>query len=119
MRCETCRAPAIVLGSACVFCRTPISESHAPAELLDYLADRLPDARVQRFGLLRNGPVRQLKLVVGTVTYEASVKGGRLQLLPQLPPAQWLDSLLASLSRKAASDADLRSRLSRSGWQLR
>jgi hypothetical protein len=119
LRCETCGAPAVLLGNACVFCRTPVADSHAPADLLDYLGARLPTARVKRYGLRGRGPVRELKLLVGDQAFEACVKRGRLVLLPDLPPARWVDRLLQSLSVVAASDADLRSDLSRAGWQLR
>jgi hypothetical protein len=119
MRCETCGAPAVLLGNACVFCRTPIPDSHAPADLLDYLAARLPAARVKRFGLRGRGPVRELTLMVGAAVYSAKIANGRLQLAPQLPPVRWVDRLLAALSAEAAGDADLRARLSRAGWKLR
>ena len=119
MTCETCGAPAVLLGNACVFCRTPVADSHAPAELLDYLQRRVPGARVKRFGLGRNGPVREFRLTVGETEFSARLKRGRLELAPDLPPARWVDRMLTSLSREAAADADLRARLSRSGWKLR
>ena len=50
----------MLLANACVFCRTPIADSHAPADLLDYLVARLPAAKVKRFGLRSRGPVREL-----------------------------------------------------------
>jgi hypothetical protein len=118
VRCEVCGAPAILLQNACVFCRTPVPDSHAPADLLDYLHSRLPTARVKRFGLRRRGPVRELKLL-GEDSYEARLRNGRLVLTPDLPPARWVDRLLSALSTAAAGDADLRSDLSRAGWQLR
>ena len=119
MRCETCGAPAVLLENACVFCRTPVADSHAPADLLDYLAARLPSASVRRFGLRGRGPVRALRLPVGSEVYGARVRRGRLELTPDLPPARWVDRLLAALSAAAAGDADLRSNISRAGWQLR
>lgn len=119
MRCETCGAPAVLLGNACVFCRAPVPDSQAPAELLDYLKARLPDARVKRFGLGRRGPVRELTVTVGETLFSARVDRGRLKLQPELPPARWVDRLLAELSAVAATDADVRGRLSRSGWKLR
>ena len=109
----------MLLGNACVFCRTPVSDSHAPADLLDYLVARLPAARVKRFGLRRRGPVRELTVAVGASLFSAKVSQGRLQLTPELPPARWVDRLLAALSAEAAGDADLRARLSRAGWKLR
>ncbi len=119
MRCETCGAPAVLLANACVFCRTPVADSHAPADLLDYLAARLPAAKVKRFGLRRRGPVRELTLTVGATAFGAKIVKGRLRLLPELAPARWVDRLLAALSAEAAGDADLRARLSRAGWKLR
>jgi hypothetical protein len=119
VRCETCGAPAVLLGNACVFCRTPMADSHAPADLLDYLAARLPEAKVKRFGLRRRGPVRELELTVGTGVFSAKVAMGRLQLTPELAPAQWIDRLVAALSAEAAGDARLRADLSRAGWKLR
>jgi hypothetical protein len=119
MRCDTCGAPAVLLGNACVFCATPIADSHAPADLLDYLAARLPAARVKRFGVTRRGPVRELRLTAGDADFRARLRRGRLELTPDLPPARWVDRLLHLLSDEAAADADLRARLSRSGWKLR
>jgi len=119
MRCETCGAPAVLLANACVFCATPIGDSHAPAELLDYLAARLPDAKVKRFVLGRARPVREFKLAVGETEYAARLRRGRLELVPDLPPARWVDRLLGALSKEAAGDHDLRARLSRAGWKLR
>jgi hypothetical protein len=109
----------VLLANACVFCRTPIADSHAPADLLDYLVARLPAAKVKRFGLRSRGPVRELTLNVGEAVFSAKVSRGRLQLLPELAPARWVDRLLAALSAEAAGDADLRARLSRAGWKLR
>jgi hypothetical protein len=119
VRCETCGAPAVLLANACVFCATPITDSHAPAELLDYLAARLPDAKVKRFGVTRRGPVRELKLTSGDTEFAARLRRGRLVLTPDLPPARWVDRLLRLLSGEAAGDPDLRARLSRAGWKLR
>jgi hypothetical protein len=119
VRCETCGAPAVLLANACVFCGTPIADSHAPADLLDYLAERLPGARAKRFGVTRRGPVRELRLTVGESEFSARLRRGRLELKPDLPPVRWVDRLLSALSAEAAGDADLRARLNRSGWKLR
>ena len=119
MRCETCGAPAVLLGNACVFCATPISDSHAPADLLDYLAAKLPAARVKRFGVTRRGPVRELRVTAGETEFRARLRRGRLELTPDLPPARWVDRLLSALSAEAAADADLRARLNRAGWRTR
>ncbi len=109
----------MLLANACVFCRAPVSDSHAPADLLDYLAARLPAAKVKRFGIGRRGPVRALTIIVGSTNFTAKVAKGRLVLTPELAPARWVDRLLAALSAAAAGDADLRARLSRAGWKLR
>jgi hypothetical protein len=109
----------VLLGNACVFCRTPVADSHAPADLLDYLVARIPSARVKRFGLRGRGPVRELSLTVGDAVFSAKVSRGRLQLVPELAPARWVDRILTALSAEAAGDAGLRARLSRAGWKLR
>lgn len=119
MKCETCNAPAVLLGGACVFCRTPIDESHAPIELLTYLQRRLPMAKSKRFGVVRRGEVRDFDLDVDGRRFRARVQRGQLIFEPDLPPARWVDALLAALSAKATGDAELRTRLSRAGWDLR
>ena len=125
MRCETCGAPAVLLENACVFCRTPVADSHAPADLLDYLAARLPAAQVRRFGLRGRGlkipdvpHVQQIE-AAGAGVFTAKVARGRLQLTPELAPARWVDRLVAALTVDAAGDARLRADLSRAGWKLR
>src|SRR5438270_1011517 len=100
MRCEVCGAPAVLLGNACVFCRTPVADSHAPAELLDYLATRVPGAKVKRFGLGSKGPVRELKALVGEREFGARIRRGRLELTPSLAPAKWADELVTALSKE-------------------
>lgn len=119
MRCETCNAPAVLLAGACVFCRTPIDESHAPVELLTYLQRRLPMAKYKRFGLVTRGEVSELDLEVEGKRFRARVKRGQLVLEPDLAPARWVDALLSALSANAGRDAEMRSRLSRAGWALR
>lgn len=109
----------MLLSNACVFCRTPVPDSHAPADLLDYLAARLPAAKVKRFGLGRRGPVRELTVTVGAAVFRAKIAKGRLQLAPELPPARWVDRMLAALSAEAAGDPAVRAGLSRAGWKLR
>lgn len=118
LRCPVCGAPAVLLDSACVFCRTPMSESEAPLEILEYLRTRVPNARVRRAALGR-GRVTGLTFATADKRFDARLRGARLVLTPNLPPAQWLDSLLQALSAAAASDAALRARLSKSGWALR
>ena len=108
----------MLLDGACVFCRTPMTESEAPLEVLEYLKTRVPGAKVRRAALGR-GRVTGLTFAGAGERFEARLRGSRLVLTPNLPPAQWLDSLLQALSTAAASDAALRARLSQSGWALR
>jgi hypothetical protein len=117
--CETCGAPAVILKGVCVFCRTPIDESHAPGELLEYLASRLPQAEAKRYGLVLREGVREFDLTLGSHRFRARNVRGRLLLEPDLPPARWIDALLGSLSGAAASDPELRAAFTRSGWALR
>lgn len=119
MICPTCNAPAVVLDGRCVFCRTPVPESHAPAELLDYLEARLPVARTRRFGIVRKRGVRELDVAVEGEEFKARIERSRLVLTPDLTPARWIDRLLAALSRAAAGDAELRAALTKAGWALR
>jgi len=98
----------VLLGNRLRLLRTPVADSHAPAELLDYLAARLPAAQVKRFGLRRRGPVRELTVAVGSDVFTANGREGRLELTPDLAPANWVDRLLAALSAEAAGDARLR-----------
>jgi hypothetical protein len=119
MRCDVCGAPAVIREGACVFCRTPIKDSHAPVELLTYLESRLPAVRSKRFGLIRRGHVRDLRLEIEGEEFRARVVKGALVLKPDLPPAQWVERLLVALSRTAARDPALRATLTRAGWALR
>lgn len=107
------------MGGACVFCRTPLAESHAPIEVLTFLKSRLPMAKHRRFGLINRGEVSEIDLTVGAKRFRARVRRGALVLEPDLPPARWVDELIRALSAGAATDAGLRARLTRAGWALR
>lgn len=115
MSCEVCAAPPLPLAGACVFCRSPLPAEADAAGLLDYLAARVPGARVRRSGVLRRGPVGDLR-VAGL---RGRLRGERLVLQPEAAPAEWADRLLAVLSAQAAGDPGARAALSRSGWALR
>lgn len=117
--CEVCSAPALPLAGACVFCRTPLSEQPPElAGLLDYVAARLPVAEARR-GLFGRGPVRRLRVEASGERFQARFRRHGLVLEPELAPAAWVDRLLAALSRRAASDGDVRAAVSRAGWALR
>lgn len=117
--CDVCSAPALALSGACAFCRTPLPVAfQEPAGLLDYLAARLPVAEAGR-GLFGRGPVRRLRVEASGERFRARLKGGALRLEPELEAAAWVDRLLAALSRRAASDGDVREAVSRAGWALR
>ncbi len=117
--CAVCGAPP--LAPACVFCRTPAHSFSDPTVvgLLDYLALHLPDASVQRSGLLGRGPVRRFQIHTGGEDFDARFRKGELALRPEGPPADWANRLLAALSRDAAADPEVRRAVSRSGWALR
>lgn len=119
MTCAVCGAPALPLGGACVFCRSPLSDGGAPPGLLDYLAERLPGAGSKRSGLFRRGPVRAFTLVAGGETFRARLRRGRLTLEPDMDAGRWIDHLLGRVSRQASTDAELRAAISRAGWAQR
>ena len=121
MSCEVCGAPSIPATGVCAFCRSPLEVPAETGRLLEYLAGRLPAscARVRRRGLLRRGPVQEVRVRAGAGQYRGRLRHGRLQLDPEAPAAEWVDRLLADLSQRATSDAALRSAMTRSGWALR
>jgi hypothetical protein len=113
-----CGAPALPRGGACVFCRSPLGEGSAPPELLPYLASRIPGAVVKRrrFG---RGAVRELRVEAGGESFRARQRRGRLELAPEGSASEWVERLVAALTRRAAGDGDLRDALTRAGWALR
>ena len=118
MNCTICQAPALPLDRACVFCHAPMSEEDDTAELLDYLAERIPIARVKREHRNR-GPVTDLSVDLGGKTFRVYWKKEKLEVQPPVHLTAWVDLLLTRLSDAAAVDADLRRAFLRSGWALR
>ena len=118
MTCPVCSAPAMPLDGACVFCHAPLTGEEDPAQLLDYLVERIPAAKVKR-GHLNRGPITELVLDIAGRTFRARVKNEQLELLPPVHLTAWVDLLLTKLSDAAAVDPDLRRAVLRSGWALR
>jgi len=118
LNCAVCSAPALPLEGACVFCHAPISGEDDTTELLDYLVERIPVAKVQR-GNLNRGPITELVLDIAGRSFRARVKNEQLELLPPVHLTAWVDLLLTKLSDAAAVDPDLRRAVLRSGWALR
>ena len=118
MNCAVCSAPALSLEGACVFCHAPISAEDDTTELLDYLVERIPVAKVKR-GHLNRGPITELVLDIAGRSFRARVKNEQLELLPPVHLTAWVDLLLTKLSDAAAVDPDLRRAVLRSGWALR
>jgi hypothetical protein len=106
------------LEGVCVFCHAPINGEDDTTELLDYLVERIPVAKVKR-GHLNRGPVTELVLDIGGRSFRARVKNDQLELLPPVHLTAWVDLLLTKLSDAAAVDPDLRRAVLRSGWALR
>ena len=113
-----CSAPALPLEGACVFCHAPITGDEDTGELLDYLVERIPVAKVKR-GHLNRGPITELVLDIAGRSFRARVKNEQLELLPPVRLSAWVDLLLTKLSDAAAVDPDLRRAVLRSGWALR
>ena len=105
-------------GGACVFCRSPLGDGRAPADLLDYLAERIPGAVVRR-GLFGRGRVRDLVVEAGGERFRARIRRGRFVLQPPAGEGAWVETLLKHLAADASGDAELRGALSRAGWALR
>ena len=118
MRCEICGAPALPLRGACVFCFSPLEGPGDPAGLLEYLAERVPRVEAKRSWFGR-GPLRELSLRASGSSFTLVRRPGGLRMRPPAPPAEWVDLLLTALSKEAAADAELRSRMTRAGWALR
>jgi hypothetical protein len=118
LSCPVCSAPSFPLDGACVFCHAPLSDLDDPAELLDYLTERIPGAHAKR-GHLNRGPVTEAAFEVDGRTFRARWKKDELELEPPVELTAWLDLLLTRLSDSAAHNADLRRSVLRSGWALR
>jgi hypothetical protein len=118
VNCAVCSAPALSLEGACVFCHAPISAEDDTTELLDYLVERIPVAKVKR-GHLNRGPITELVLDIAGRSFRARVKNEQLELLPPVHLTAWVDLLLTKLSDAAAVDPDVRRAVLRSGWALR
>jgi hypothetical protein len=115
LNCTVCQAPALSLDGTCVFCHAPINDEDDPVELLDYLADRIPIAKVKR----SRGHISELSINVGGRSFRAYWKKEAFELEPPVHLTAWVDLLLTRLSDAAAVDADLRRAVLRSGWALR
>jgi hypothetical protein len=88
------------------------------SELLDYLVERIPIAKVKR-GHLNRGPITELVVDVDGRSFRARVKNEQLEVVPPVHLTAWVDLLLTKLSDAAAADSELRRAVLRSGWALR
>jgi hypothetical protein len=95
-----------------------MDEVEDPAELLDYLAERIPIAKIKR-GHLNRGAITELMVDAGGRNFKAYWKKETLEVSPPVHLTAWVDLLLTRLSDAAAGDADLRRAVLRSGWALR
>jgi hypothetical protein len=118
LSCAVCAAPALPLDGICVFCHAPLDNQDEPIELLDYLVERIPSAKVKR-GHLNRGAITEVVVEVGGRTFRARWNKEELEIHPPVLLTAWLDLLLTRLSDAAAGDADLRRAVLRSGWALR
>ena len=118
MNCTVCQAPALPLEGTCVFCHAPIFEQDDPDELLEYLADRIPIAKVKRVHRNR-GAIIEVSIEVGGRRFKVVRKKAGLEVEPPVHLTAWVDLLITRLSDAAGGDADLRRAVLRSGWALR
>ena len=89
-----------------------------PAELVDYLVERIPIAKTKR-GHLNRGPITEVVFDLGGRSFKMQWKKEVLVVEPPVHLTAWVDLLLTRLSDAAAVDADLRRAVLRSGWALR
>jgi hypothetical protein len=115
LNCAVCQAPAIPLDGACVFCHSPIGDEEDSDELLDYLAEKIPTAKVKK----NRGRVTEVMVDFGGRSCRAYWKKESLELEPPVHLTAWMDLLLTRLSDSAAVDSNLRRAFLRSGWALR
>jgi hypothetical protein len=101
-----------------VFCHAPMHDEDDPVQLLDYLAERIPIAKVKRAHRNR-GPIGEVIVDVGGRKFRVYKKKEILEVEPQVRLTAWIDLLLTRLSDAAGVDADLRRSFLRSGWALR
>jgi hypothetical protein len=118
LSCTVCQAPTLPLDGACVFCHTPIGDEEDPDQLLDYLAEKIPIAKVKRVHRNR-GAIIELTVEAGGRAFRVLQKKQGLEVEPPVHLTAWVDLLLTRLSDAAAVDADLRRAFLRSGWALR
>jgi hypothetical protein len=118
LNCTICQAPATPLDGTCVFCHTPIGDEDDPVGLFEYLAEKIPIAKVKR-GHLNRGPITELTVDAGGRSFKMYLKKEALVVEPPVHLTAWVDLLLTRLSDAAAVDADLRRSFFRSGWALR
>ena len=116
--CPVCSAPAFSLDGTCVFCHAPLAEHGDEAELLEYLAERIPTSHIKR-GSWNRGPITEAAFDVSGRTFRARWKNEGLDLEPPVDLTAWLDLLLTRLSDIAMQDGNLRRSVLRSGWALR
>jgi hypothetical protein len=118
MSCSVCAAPSFPLDGTCVFCHTPLVDHDDPADLLEYLSEKIPNARVKR-GSWNRGAITEAAFEADGRTFRARWKKEELELEPPVELTAWIDLLLTRLSDSAAHDADLRRSVLRAGWALR
>jgi hypothetical protein len=85
-------------------------------ELLEYLAEKIPIAKVKR----NRGRITDLMVETRGRSSRAYInKKDALELEPPVHLTAWVDLLLNRLSDAAATDPNLRQAYLRSGWALR
>jgi len=78
LSCTVCAAPALPLDGICVFCHAPLDNQDEPIDLLDYLVERIPSAKVKR-GHLNRGPISEVVVEVGGFTGARDREGATCQ----------------------------------------
>lgn len=95
-----------------------MSEHEDTTELVDYLVERIPIAKVKR-GHLNRGPITEVAFDVDGRSFRLRNKEGSLEVTPPVTVSAWVDLLLTKLSDAASANHELRRAVLRSGWALR
>jgi hypothetical protein len=119
LTCGVCGAPALPVGGACAFCRSPLTDQAPDAEVVSYLGRVVPGARAARSGLFGRGRVSRLEVDTSNGRFRARARRSGWRFEPEGDLAGWTDGLVKALSRRASGEPELRAALSRAGWRLR
>ncbi len=102
--CAICGAPALPLDGICVFCHAPLDKEDEPTELLDYLVERIPIAKVKR-GHLNRGPITEVVFELGGRTLRARWNKEELEFHPPVLLTATLPAAMPTCAERSCARA--------------